>query len=98
MLGILFGDGSMSKVRSSLRIPIAGHKQHDREYMKGRVRPMFEQLFGVSLRVLFVKDENTMMLYRALDGLRRPFTNGECHLAARSCQNITPNVDLDEVS
>jgi len=42
MLEILFGDGSMSKNRSSFRISIIGHKFDDSEYLVGRVRPMFE--------------------------------------------------------
>ncbi len=63
ILGILFGDGSMSKYRNSVHIAISGHKYEDREYLVDRVRPMFAGLFGILLNVRFVKNENSMMIY-----------------------------------
>jgi len=63
MLGILFGDGSMSRRHGSFQICITGHKFDDSEYLIGRVRPMFEELFQTSFKVLLVKDESTMILY-----------------------------------
>ncbi len=63
MLGILFGDGSMPKNHGSFQICITGHKFDDSEYVIGHVRPMFEELFQTSFKVLLVKDENTMILY-----------------------------------
>ena len=53
----------MSKSHGSVQITITGHKFDDSEYMIRRVRPMFEEIFQTSLKVLLVKDENTMILY-----------------------------------
>ncbi len=64
MLGIFFGDGSLSKNRGSVQIAITWHKRDDREYLIGHVRPMFEQLLAIPLKVLLVEDENTMILYK----------------------------------
>jgi len=98
MLGILFGDGSMSKIHSSIRISVIGHKFDDSEYLIGRVGPMFEDLFQTSLKVLLVKDENTMILYayskrigQALHELGMPF-------GRKKMSRLVPTVALGEVS
>jgi hypothetical protein len=85
MLGILFGDGSMSWNRSSVQISIAGHKLDDREYLMDRVRPMFSQLFDILLKVLLVKDQNAMLLYTYSKQVALTLHEWGMPLAERNC-------------
>ena len=98
MLGIFFGDGSMSRNRSSLRITITGHKHHDREYMIGHVCPMFEQVFAMPLKVLFVKNENTMILYKTSKRVAEALHEWGMPFGRKKLVNLTPNGALDELS
>ena len=97
MLGIFFGDGSMSKIRSSIRISITGHKFDDSEYLIGRVRPMFEELFQTSLKVLLVKDENTMILYLYSKRVGLTLHEWGMPFGRKKMSRLTPTVALDEV-
>lgn len=63
ILGILFGDGSLSKVGGSIQISITGNKLDDKEYLMEHVRPLFKKLFYVELKVRDRIYENTMDLY-----------------------------------
>jgi len=74
----------MSKSHSSVQITITGHKRDDREYLIGRVRPMFAELFDMILKVLLVKDENTMILHVLSKRVALTSTSGECPLAGRN--------------
>ncbi len=98
MLGILFGNGSMSKTHSSVQISITGHKLDDREYLIGRVRPMFAQLFAIPLKVLMVNDENTMRLYAYSKRVALTLHEWGMPFGRKKLSSLTPDVALDEVS
>jgi hypothetical protein len=98
MLGILFGDGSMSWNRSSVQISIAGHKLDDREYLMDRVRPMFSQLFDILLKVLLVKDQNAMLLYTYSKQVALTLHEWGMPFGRKKLSQLTPDVALDEIS
>jgi len=98
MLGILFGDGSMSRRHGSFQICITGHKFDDSEYLIGRVRPMFEELFQTSFKVLLVKDENTMILYAYSKRVALILHEWGMPFGRKKLSHLTPALALDEVS
>jgi intein/homing endonuclease len=98
MLGILFGDGSMSKNHNSVQISIAGHKFDDSEYLINRVRPMFAELFETNLKVLLKKDENTMMLYAYSKEIALVLHEWGMPFGRKKLSLLTPAVSLDEVA
>jgi hypothetical protein len=98
ILGVLFGDGSMSKNRSSVQIVITGHKFDDSEYLIGRVRPMFKELFQTYLKVHLVKDENTIILYVYSKQIALTLHEWGMPLGRKKLSQLTPAVALDEVS
>jgi len=98
MLGILFGDGSMSKNHNSVQIVITGNKLDDREYLIGRVRPMFAQLFAILLKVFLVKNENTMILYALSKRVALTLHVWGMPFGRKKLSRLTPDVELDEVS
>jgi hypothetical protein len=63
ILGIMFGDGSMSKVGGSIQIAVTGHKVEDKEYLVKHVCPLFEEVFCLKLKVRYRPHENTMDVY-----------------------------------
>lgn len=98
ILGILFGDGSLSKNRGSIQITIAGHKFEDREYLIGHVRPMFELLFAKTLKVLLVNDQNTMVLYGCSKRVALTLHEWGMPLGRKKLSSLTPATPLEEVS
>jgi len=88
----------MSKSHSSVQITITGHKFDDSEYMIGRVRPMFEELFQTSLKVLLVKDENTMILYAYSKRVALILHKWGMPFGRKKLYHLTPALALDEVS
>jgi len=63
MLGIMFGDGAMSKVGGSIQITVTGSRVEDKEYLLEHVRPLFAKMFGIELKARYRPNENTMDLY-----------------------------------
>src|SRR6267143_2343985 len=98
MLGVLYGDGSVSKNHGSFRIAVTGHKFDDSEYLIGRVRPMFKELFQTSLKVLLVKDENTIILYAYSKQVALTLHEWGMPLGRKKLSQLTPAVALDEIS
>src|SRR5438309_2453851 len=98
MLGILFGDGCLSRNRGSVQIVITGNKHDDRQYLIGHVRQMVEQLFGVPLTVLFVKDENTMILYKFAKRIAETLHEWGMPFGRKKLSHLTPNFALHEMS
>src|SRR6184192_2268278 len=98
MLGILFGDGSMSRRHGSFQICITGHKFDDSEYLIGRLRPMFEELFQTSFKVLLEKDENTMILYAYSKRVALILHEWGMPFGRKKLSHLTPALALDEVS
>ena len=88
----------MSKSHSSVQITITGHKRDDREYLIGRVRPMFAELFDMILKVLLVKDENTMILHVLSKRVALTLHEWGMPFGRKKLSRLTPDVALDEVS
>jgi hypothetical protein len=88
----------MSKNHSSVQITITGHKFDDKEYLIGHVRPLFEQLFALQLKVFLVKDENTMNLYKFSKQVALTLHEWGMPFGRKKLSNLTPNDALDEVS
>ncbi len=88
----------MSRTHSSVQISITGHKFDDREYLIGRVRPMFAQLFSKQLKVLLVNDENTMRLYAYSKRVALTLHEWGMPFGRKKLSSLTPVVALDEVS
>ena len=64
ILGIMFGDGSLSRSERSVQIVITGNKVDDENYLLGHVRPLFLKVFDLELTSRYRHGENTMDLYR----------------------------------
>ncbi len=64
ILGILFGDGSLSRTEGSVQIAITGNKIDDESYLLGHVRTLFLKVFNLELTSRYRYGENTMDLYR----------------------------------
>src|SRR5213594_1381560 len=64
ILGIMFGDGSLSRSERSVQIVITGNKVDDENYFLGHVRPLFLDVFDLELTSRYRQNENTMDLYR----------------------------------
>jgi intein/homing endonuclease len=64
ILGILFGDGCLSRTERSVLITITGNKVDDENYLLGRVRTLFLKVFDLELTSRYRRGENTMDLYR----------------------------------
>jgi len=96
ILGILLGDGCMSWNHSSVHISIAGHKYEDREYLVEYVRPMFAKRFGISLKILYVKNQNSMIVYVRTKEVAMTLHEWEMPYGRKKLSNLTPNVALDE--
>ena len=64
ILGIMFGDGCLSRTDRSVQITITGNKIDDENYLLGHVRPLFLKVFDLELTSRYRHGENTMDLYR----------------------------------
>jgi intein/homing endonuclease len=64
ILGILFGDGSLSRTERSVQIAITGNKVDDEIYLLDHVRTLFLKVFDLELTSRYRQGENTMDLYR----------------------------------
>jgi intein/homing endonuclease len=88
----------MSKNHNSVQISITGHKVDDNEYLIGRVRPMFAELFETNLKVLLKKDENTMILYAYSKQIAPAFHEWGMPFGHKKLSKLIPAVSLDEVA
>src|SRR3989442_5829779 len=64
ILGIMFGDGSLSRSERSVQIVIPGNKVVDENYLLGHVRSLFLKVFDLELTSRYRHGENAMDLYR----------------------------------
>ncbi|HEV2119720.1 MAG TPA: LAGLIDADG family homing endonuclease [Candidatus Bathyarchaeia archaeon] len=97
ILGILFGDGCLSKNRGSVQIAVTGNKHDDREYLIGHVCPMFEELFAVQFKVLFVKDQNTMILYKYSKRVGETLRQWGMPFGRKKFSELAPRLAVHEV-
>jgi len=64
ILGILFGDGSLSRTERSVQIAITGNKIDDENYLLFHVGALFLKVFDLRPTCRYRHGENTMDLYR----------------------------------
>ncbi len=60
-VGIMMGDGSISS--SPYKVSIAGHSEHDLEYLEDCISSMIKELFSISPEIYFSKSCNVAYLY-----------------------------------
>jgi len=96
MLGIMFGDGAMSKVGGSIQIAITGNKVDDKEYLLEHVRPLFAKLFGKDLKVRYRPNENTMDLYAYSKRVAFRFHEWGMPIGIKNKEKLRPKVELNE--
>jgi LAGLIDADG-like domain len=88
----------MSWNHSSVLISISGHKYEDREYLTDYVCPMFANRFGITLKVLYMKDQNCMIVYARTKEVAMTLHEWGMPFRRKKLSNLTPNVALDEAS
>jgi len=96
MLGVMFGDGAMSKVGGSIQIAITGNKLDDKEYLLGHVRPLFAKVFGTDLKARYRKAENTMDLYVYSKKVASRFQELGMPIGLKNIDELRPKTELNE--
>lgn len=98
MLGILLGDGALSRTHSSVQIAITGRKFEDRDYLMSHVRPMFTKLFALPLKVRLRKGENAVDLYTYSKRVALTLHEWGMPFGRKKLFNLTPRIALKEGS
>ncbi|MEK6939830.1 MAG: LAGLIDADG family homing endonuclease [Nanoarchaeota archaeon] len=62
LLGLMAGDGCLSKTGRARYIYISGHKINDLEYHTLVTKKLFKELFDKEVKIEFRKDENTLFI------------------------------------
>lgn len=62
LLGLMFGDGCLSRTGRARYIYIAGHKTNDLEYHTAITKNLFKELFNKEVKIDFRKNENTLFI------------------------------------
>jgi len=96
MLGIMFGDGAMSKVGGSIQIAITGNKMDDKKYLLEHVRPLFAKIFGISLKARYRQNENTMDLYTYSKRVALRFQDWGMPIGLKNADKLRPKIELNE--
>jgi hypothetical protein len=96
MLGIMFGDGAMSKVGGSIQITITGSKVEDKEYLLEHVRPLFAKVFDTELKPRYRPNENTMDLYAYSKKVAFRFHAWGIPIGLKNAVKLRPKVELNE--
>jgi LAGLIDADG-like domain len=92
ILGIMFGDGSLSKTERSVQIAITGNKFDDETYLLEHVRPLFHDVFGLELTSRYRPGENTMDLYRYSNKVALTLNSWGMPVGLKKRENLTPNL------
>src|SRR5438309_9947655 len=98
ILGIMFGDGSLSRSERSVQIVITGNKIDDENYLLGHVRSLFLKVFDLELTSRYRQGENTMDLYRHSKEVASILHSWGMPFGRKKLSRLTPDVALDEVS
>jgi len=96
ILGIMFGDGCLSKTERSVQITISGNKFDDRTYLLKHVRPLFHSVFGLELTSRDRHGENTMDLYRYSKGVALTLHSWGMPIGLKKLENLTPKLAVKE--
>ena len=98
MLGIMFGDGCLSKVGGSIQIAITGDKTDDKEYLLKHVCPLFAKLFDIDLRTRYRQREKTMDLYTYSKKVASILHEWGMPIGLKNVGELRPRVSLNEKS
>jgi len=94
ILGIMFGDGCLSKTERSVQITITGNKFDDRTYLLKHVRPLFHSVFGLELTSRDRHGENTMDLYRYSKDVALTLHSWGMPIGLKKLENLTPKLGV----
>ena len=92
ILGIMFGDGSLSRTEHSVQIAITGNKFDDKDYLLEHVRPLFHSVFDLELTSRYRHGENTMDLYRYSKEVALTLHSWGMPIGLKKLENLTPKV------
>jgi hypothetical protein len=92
ILGIMFGDGSLSRTERSVQIAITGNKFDDEVYLLEHVRPLFQGVFDLELTSRYRHGENTMDLYRYSKEVALTLHSWGMPIGLKKLENLTPKV------
>jgi len=92
ILGIMFGDGCLSRTERSVQIAITGNKFDDETYLLKHVRPLFEGVFGLELTSRYRHGENTMDLYRYSKEVALTLYSWGMPIGLKKLENLTPKL------
>jgi len=96
ILGIMFGDGSMSKVGGSIQITVTGHKFEDRDYWIKHVCPLFAEVFSIKMKVRYRPYEKTMDVYTYSKKVALRLRTWGMPLGLKNEGKLQPTVELSE--
>lgn len=91
ILGIMFGDGCLSRTERSVQITITGNKFDDEPYLLQHVRPLFRGVFGLDLTSRYRHNENTMDLYRYSKEVAFTLHSWGMPIGLKKLGHMTPN-------
>ncbi|MGD6807713.1 MAG: LAGLIDADG family homing endonuclease [Candidatus Bathyarchaeia archaeon] len=94
ILGIMFGDGAMSKVGGSIQIAVTGHKIEDKNYLINHVCPLFAQEFDVQMKSRYRLNENTMDIYVYSKKTASILNSWGMPLGLKNAGTLQPTVEL----
>ena len=94
ILGIMFGDGCLSRTEHSIQIAVTGNKVDDEDYFLNRVRPLFWDVFNLGLTVRYRQDENTMDLYRHSMRVALTLHSWGMPFGQKKLSDLTPKLDV----
>jgi len=98
VLGIMFGDGCLSKVGGSIQIAVTGNKTDDKEYLFRQFRPLFARLFGIDLRARYRQGEETIDLYAYSKKVALTLHEWGMPIGLKNAGELRPRVPLNDDS
>ena len=96
ILGIMFGDGSLSKVGGSIQIAVTGHKVDDKDYLLNHVCPLFAKELAVNMKIRNRPNEQTMDIYAYSKDVARVLNTWGMPLGVKNAVKLQPVVPLCE--
>jgi hypothetical protein len=94
ILGILFGDGSLSRTERSVLITVTGNKIDDRSYLLEHVKTLFLKVFELELTSRYRYGENTMDLYRQSKRVAAILHSWGMPFGLKKLEDLTPKLEV----
>src|SRR5439155_24515162 len=94
ILGIMFGDGSLSRSERSVQIVITGNKVDDEKYLLGHVRGLFLKAFDLELTSRYRHGENTMDPYRHSKKVASVLHSWGMPFGLKKLEDLRPKIDV----